>query len=475
MRKRIPGTRFASGFIVFMFVIITARSASSQSGINDWGVFLSLRETRQFDRTNNDVPVEDRIADSASTGFSYSTRTEHSSFVANGRVGVNVQRKPETNQRERLNYGGGLAWNYQPSARSQMRLSQRVSKNIRLETLSNLGVLAGNFDTLTATTSWSFQHQSGPRTSWNTSLGYGYREIDNPDPVAGSQIVLDEDPFGEDVAIPLDISNESDVLEPPDGENDVLRILATEGFIETNARSHRGSASFGLNHSFTQRTSLNVGAGAGYRSIDSSSPRGGTFGSFRATLQNSIRASSAISAGYTLSRTLVADPGVAVQTLFGGWSYSPSTSSLSIRLFGGASRYESAGGPATTTPVANATLSGAVTSSTTAGLSYRRQFSVPQGFGRSLLIDYLNANLAQQFGGRVSARIMAGASFGSQPLDETEQRNTLRAGATLTVKLVGGLNVGTSYFHTELERRNAVSEVKDTRKNWSIYLNFATK
>lgn len=453
-------------------MIVTTRVASPQSA-NDWSVFVRLRETRQFDRTNDGVPVEDRTADSASAGLSYSTRTQRSTFGANARAGVNAQREPATDQR--LTYGAALAWTYQPSERSEMRLSQNVSRNLRLETLSDLGVFTGNFDTLTATTSWGYQLQSGPRTSWNANLGYGYRQIDNAEPVDGSQIVLDEDPFANDVAIPVDVADDSDILEISDGEDDLLQILATEGFVDTNPRSHRGSASFGLNHSFTQRTSLNVGAGAGYRSITSSNSRGGTFGSVRAALQNNVTVSSAVSVGYTLSRTLVDDPGIAVHTLFGGWSYSPTTSSLSINLFGGASRYESGPGESTTTPVATATLSGALTSTTTAGLSYRRQFSVPQGFGRSLLIDYFNANLTQDFGARVSARLMSGVSLGSQPLDELDQRNTLRVGGSLSVDLIGGLSVGTSYFYTEIERRSAVGNFDDKRQNWSIYLNFATK
>ena len=201
---------------------------------------------------------------------------------------------------------------------------------------------------------------------------------------------------------------------------------------------------------------------------------GGTNGSARAIFQRTTSVSSAVSIGYTFSRTFVVDPSVAVHTLFAGWRYSPRTSSLSISLFGGASRWEAEGLPATTSPVANASISGALTSSTAAGLSYRRQFSVPRGFGRSLLIDYFNANLAQQIGARISAGVMAGASFASQPLDESLQRNTRRVGGRLSIRLIGGLRLGTSYFYTETEQRRALSTVDNERKNWSVHLNYST-
>ena len=327
MRNRYAAKRAAPYLIAFILMTVTTRPASPQSQQNDWSLFLSLRETRQFDRTSNGVPIEDRIADGASAGLTYSTRTERSTVSLNGRVGANTQREPATNERDRLTYGAGFSWSYRSSARSQMRLSQRVSKNIRLDTLSELGVFPRGFDTLTATTTWSYQHQSGPRTSWGTSLGYGYRKFDNARPIDGSQIVLDEDPFGDDVAIPTGVFDEPENLDLPDGENDVLRILATEGLLDTNTRSHRASASFGMNHSFTQRTSLGVGFGGGYRSIDSNNARDGTYGSARATIQRTTSVSGAMSIGYTLSRSFVVEPGVVVHTLFAGWSYSPRTSS----------------------------------------------------------------------------------------------------------------------------------------------------
>ena len=276
MRKRHALER-VSAYLIAILLLMTVAASSARAQGNDWRLFLSLRETRHFDRLQNDVPLEDRINNGATAGLSYSTRTERSTISLNGRVGVNVLREPADQSRDRLNYGAGFAWSYRASARSQMRLSQRVSKNIRLDTLAELGVLPRNFDTFTATTGWSFQKQTGPRTSWNTSLGYGFREFGNTVPIDGSQIVLDEDPFEDDLAIPIDVFDvdEEDALDLPDGEDDVLRILATEGLLDTNTRSHRASASFGLSHSFSQKNSLNVGIAGGYRSIDSDNARRG--------------------------------------------------------------------------------------------------------------------------------------------------------------------------------------------------------
>lgn len=468
--ERVPTTLI----LVLPLMTLAPRPARSQQ--NDWSLFLSLRETRQSDRGQTGRAFDDRITDGASAGLSFSTRTERSSVGFNARTGVNFQREPDTESRDRLNYGGGFAWNYRTSPRSSMRLSQNVSKNIRLETLSELGRIGADFDTLTATTRWSFQHQSGPRTSWGTTLGYGYREFGNRAPVEASEIVLNEDPFGDEVAIPTEAFTPTDFdeMELPDGEEDILRIVATEGLNTTDAVSHRASASFGLNHSFTQRTSFNVGVAGGYRSIDASRAREGSYGSVQAVLQRSTSVSSAVSTGYTFSRTLVIDPSVGLHTVFAGWSYSPTTSTLSIRLFAGASRYEAEGLPSTTAPVATASLAGALSRSTTAGIAYRRQFSVSRGFGRSLLIDYFSANLSQQIGSRVSAQINAGLTLGSDPLDDSLERDHWRAGGSLTARLVGGLRAGTSYHYTETEQtgEDAVSERQ--RSTWSFYLSYST-
>ena len=69
---------------------------------------------------------------------------------------------------------------------------------------------------------------------------------------------------------------------------------------------------------------------------------------------------------------------------------------------------------------------------------------------------------------------MAGLSFGSDPLEESSQRNTRRAGGSLTIQLIGGLRFGTSYFYSEIEQRRAFSNVDEKRKNWSFYLNYST-
>ncbi len=242
---------------------------------------------------------------------------------------------------------------------------------------------------------------------------------------------------------------------------------------DRRARSQNAYASFGLNHSTGRYTTLGFSINGGYRSIDSTFAQDGPAGSVQLFIQRALGLASAVSAGYTFQRSFVIDPNTTIQTLFGGWTYSPEDSSVSATLFGGASRYDAEGGPSATQPVANASLAGNLTQSTTASISYRRQFSMPLGFGRSLLIDYANAGITQSFGTRVDASATIGASYGTDPLDEDSQFDTRRAGGELTARIIGGLRFGTSYYHVENEQRRSGGAFDETLNNWSIYLTYS--
>jgi hypothetical protein len=95
------------------------------------------------------------------------------------------------------------------------------------------------------------------------------------------------------------------------------------------------------------------------------------------------------------------------------------------------------------------------------------------GFGRSLLIDYGQAGITQRFGTRVDASATIAASYGSDPLDEDSQLETRRAGGALTVRIVGGLRLGSSFFYVENEQRTLVSGFEGSYKNWSLYLTYS--
>ena len=473
MRKPYALERRAPYLVAFILMTTTASStlAQTQSGGNNWSVFLTLRHTEAIDRVQNDIATADRIQNGADAGISFATRTQRSNVSFFGRVGANVSE--DDRFQNQATYGVGFAWNYRTSSRSNMRLSQAFTKNLRLETLANLGVVPNDFNTTSATTTWSFQQQSGPRTSWSAGMGYQFTELRNLTPIGGSQIVLGEQPFGDEISIPLIDATEPAELELPDGEQEILRILATEGLTDRRARSQNAYLSFGLNRSIGRSTTLGFSMNGGYRSIDTRFAQDGATGRVQLFIQRALGLSSAASVGYTFQRSFVIDPNTTIQSLFVGWTYSPEDSSLSATLFGGASRYDAEGNPGTTQPVANASLAGNLTQSTTTIISYRRQFSMSLGFGRSLLIDYGQAGITQRFGTRVDASATIAASYGSDPLDEDSQLDTRRAGGALTVRIVGGLRLGTSYFYAENEQRTLVSGSQGSYKNWSLYLTYS--
>jgi hypothetical protein len=452
--------------------MISSASPQTQSPEDPWSLSLSLRETRESDRDLNGDPSEDRVIDGADATIGYSTRTERSNVGFMGRVGGNMY-QDEAFQ-DQLTYGAGFSWNYRTTERSQMSLTQSVNKNLRLDTLSNLGVTTNDLNTLSANTQWSFQGQSGPRTSWSTGLSYNYIELTSPAPIPGSQIVLDEQPFGDEISIPLIDASDPAQVELPNGETNILRILATEGVSGRGTNAHEGYASFGLNHSIGQRTSLGFSVNGGYRSIDTSQAQDGPVAVVQMFLQQATTTSSAVSGAYTFQRSFVIDPNITIQTLFTGWSYSPNDSSVAISLFVGASRYDAEGVDTTTQPVANASATGNLTPSTSVSASYRRQFSMPLGFGQSLLVDYADVNINQAIGSRVNAIASAGMSLGTDPLDDGSKLDTLRAGGSVTVRIVGGLSAGTSYFYVENEQQTSISRFDDSYKTWSFYLAYGT-
>ncbi len=203
MRKPYALERRAPYLVALILMTTSASStlAQTQSGGNNWSVFLTLRHTEELDRVRNDILFPDRVSNGADAGITFATRTRRSNVGFFGRVGANVYL--DDLFQNQVTYGAGFSWNYRASSRSNMHLSQAFNKNLRLETLANLGFVPNDFGTTSATTTWSFQQQSGPRTSWSAGLGYQFIELTNLTPIRGSQIVLDEQPFGDEISIPL--------------------------------------------------------------------------------------------------------------------------------------------------------------------------------------------------------------------------------------------------------------------------------
>ena len=253
-------------------------------------------------------------------------------------------------------------------------------------------------------------------------------------------------PFGDALVIPAPEPQAPTELEVPDGEVAALNILATEGLGVRSITNQWASAFFGAQHFVTQRTSLGFNIGAGYRTIDRDQLDAGEGAEAvaRLSLNRVVGRSSQVGINYAARRSLALDPETTVQTLFGGWTYTPRSRPLSVQLAGGASYFEGAGAGTRLSPVANVSIAGSPTRSTSASLAYSRQFSSSLGFGRTLMTDFLNASLSQAIGSRLDLSLGAGASLSQDPLDEDSSFEARTVGGSLTFRVVNNLSVGTS-------------------------------
>ena len=453
-------------------MLMSARSsvAQTQTDRYGWSTTASVTHTQEVNRVRNDEPFPNRIWNGLDAGLTFTTRTPRSLFGVYGRVGANVF--DDQQFENQLTYGAGFTWDYRTSSRSNMSLTQSFNKNLRLDTLSDLGLVPNDFNTTSATTTWSFQQRSGPRTSWSVGAGYSFTELGNRTPIRPSQIVLNESPFGNEISIPLIDTSAPTEIDLPNGEEQILRILTTEGLVDRTARSQTLYGSFGLNHAIGERTKIGFNVNGGYQTINTSVAGDGPASRAQAFFQRALTTSNFANVGYTFERSFVVEPQTTIQTLFGGWTYASDSSSFSATVFGGASRFQADGAEAATQPVANVSVSGNLTPSTSASASYRRQFTMPLGFGRSLLMDYTSANLTQTFGARVTASIDAGGSFGSDPLVEGSQIDTRRAGANASVRIVGGLRAGANYYYIQNEQVAEDFSVFETYGTWSVYISY---
>lgn len=376
-----------------------ASPALAQEPPNDWSFSLGFQESNEYDLVENGIAREDRVLDNVNASLSFSTRTERSQFSLFGRLGSDFYR--EGDERDRLNYGGGFSWTRQSSPLFNMSLSQNVNRGFMLSTLSSIGLLASNVDTLSATTSWGMQYQTSPRTTIATSVNYSYIEWQNEQRIEGSQIVLEESPFANDFPDPAVEPTPGGDLLVLDAEDMVLGIIATEGLRAGDSKTHQASANFGVQRRLTERTSIGFDVAGSYRTIDYSfQSLEGSEGAFRFWTQRALGRTSNVQATYQVRRSLVLEPTTTVHSASGGLSYSPREKDLTLRLHGGASYFQ-AEGSESLTPTADVAFSTGLTRSTRFDASYQRQFASALGFGRTLLMDYANVSLTQNFGSSV--------------------------------------------------------------------------
>jgi hypothetical protein len=452
----------------------------AQEPPTQWTFTIGARETNQFNRIDDGVPVDDRIMDAANTSLALSTQTERDQFGLFGRVGANVYRSGE--DRERLNYGAGLSWSRQFSVQSMSRLSLSVDRGFRAETLSSLGLLAPGVDTFATNASWRLQHQTTPRTSISTSLNYHHIDLETDEPIPGSQIVPDEPPFLDDFPPLPSPQNPSDDggLIVPDVEDTVVDIIATEGFSTNQTSSHHAFAGFGVSHLISEYSQLGFDVSGGYRIFDSETSdvedrRDGGQAGLRVYTQRRIGQSSNIGTQYSVSRSLVREPATTIHNLVGNYGYTPTSRNLSLNVSAGAAYYVAESLHSQITPVANVAFAAGLTRSTQFSAAYRRQFSQSIGFGRTLLIDYMTVGLTQNIGSRVDFALRGGASFATDPLVENSGYDAVRGGANLTWRVIDSVHLGTSFYHIIREQLPEEELSKSSRNVWSVYANYVAR
>jgi hypothetical protein len=452
-------------------LIALAAPAAAQEPQGEWNLTTGARESNEFSRVFNGLEQEDLILDNFHFSLGYQTRTEKSQYGLFGRVGANAYREAENS--DRLNYGGGFSWSYTPSTRFNSTLQLAADKGFQGETLSNLGVLAPGVDTSAVLGSWSFEYLTGPRTTLSVALAYDYVRFESGDPIPGSQIVLGQAPFRDEFRRLLRDPEPDDIVPLPDAEGDVLDILAREGFLAGDNRSHSGTAIVGLSHQVSEYSSLGFDFGAGYRSVDTLDARylsEGAQGAFRFWTQRRQGPSGTLALSYEVSRSLVTEPATTVQSAIGG--YSISSDRFAMRLTGGASYYLAENDVSSVAPVADVSVDAEVTRTTRFSAAYRRQFSQALGFGSTLLIDYGSVSFTQQFGPKVDLALLAGGTFGADPQIEGSRYDAWQWGGTLTYRIVESFHVGGSFFALDTEQVGLTAFTDTTRNLASVFVTY---
>lgn len=470
--KAFKGTLVTVGLSLSLTNLTTAQEQQPRT---TWNVGLGIQEANQYDRLFNDVFQQDQILDNANATFGFSTRTPRARVGLFGRVGADFYRKGSYS--DRVNYGGGFSWDFAPSERLRSILSQNVNRGFMIQTLSELGVLAPNVDTLAANTSWSLDYRTSPRTMVSTTLAYSFAEFESDQAIPGSQIVLNQQPLtGPFRSFGLERAGTDNELQVPDAQDAVLQILATEGIGVSKTTSHWATAIFGLRHRLTEYSMIGLDLGGGYRTIHTATeePRDGAEGAFRVWAAKDIGSSTQASANYTFRRSLALRPNTTIHSLIGGFGHHTEGGRIDFDFRGGASYYQAETMKDSLTPTADARFTASLSRSTRFSSSYQRLFSQSLGFGRTLLIDLVNLSLEQEIGSRLTATALGGGSFATDPLVDGSRFDAVRAGGMVQYRILGGLSAGTSWFALRTEQGEGRGLDKTDQKLWSIFLNFNT-
>jgi hypothetical protein len=467
------GNVAAAGLLLVLSVGVATMTAA-QEAPSTWNFSLGFHEANQYDRIVDEIAQEDEILDNANATLGYSTRTQHARVSIFGRLGADLYRRGSI--QNRLNYGGGISWDYSPSGRLRSLFSQNVSRGFMVETLSELGVLAPNVDTISTNTSWNLDFQSSPRTTLSTTLGYNYTSFETDQAIPGSQIVLNQQPVTSLFPPFSNDGSQNGELAVPDAQDAALQILATEGLTFRNTKSRWANAAFGVQHRWTQYSSFGFDILGGYRTlaIDLREPQDGADGALRVWALKNIGTSTQTSVNYSVRRSLALSPNTTIQSLLGGLGYKISGGRLDFQFQGGATYYQAEQLKSSLSPAIETSLNASLTRSTRLSATYQRVFTQSLGFGRTLLIDFGNLSLSQDFGSRVTATALAGGSFGADPLVADSKFDAVRVGGSVVFRIVGGLEAGTSLFSLRTEQVDEHGSRTIDQKLWSIFVNLRT-
>jgi hypothetical protein len=461
---------------MILLSFLTPAVASSQSRPQQWNFMLGAREANELSRIVNGVEENTRIADNVNSALSFFSNKPQSTLNLFGRLGVNLFR--EGDNRKRYTYGGGFGWTHAASERFQTQLSAAFSRGIRLETQSNLGILAPDIQSMSGNVQWKTSYQSGPRTTVSTSLGYIRTHVQNSQPIDGSEIVLDTQPFVDEFSRPLDSITSAARNTLADAETDVLNILATQGLLSKDTSTQYASLSANVTQQLSENSSIGFDLLGGYRQIDyqgTLGTRDGAQGAIRFQADRRVGTTNSLGTAYQFQRSLAIVPNTTVQTLVAGLTHTDQRRDLSFRLFGGASLYQTDVTQSRVSPVGEASFSAGLTRSMTIGAQYRRQYSLSTGFGRSLLIDYGNVTLTQNFGSKADVSLIAGVSRATNPADEGLSRDARRYGGSFTYHILEALRVGTTLFQAETKRSNLGTSQDTSRLLWTIFITFSSQ
>lgn len=424
-------------------IAFTPTSASGQAVRKQWALSVFFQETgtrdARFVGTEENQEGQAEIFDSITGRFGYSRLTERSQLALSGWGSADVFR--QTGQWNDT-YGGSFAWSYDRS-RFAVNVTQGVSFGVNPGTLSAVGLVPSP-----DTRAWSLQSSGGIsyRVSSRTTIGVNVLaeriSFANLQAVAGSQIVPEDPPVERDISSVLPEAPEPDEQDPldslPNSERRILGVIASEGLQESDIASTSVDTVFGLTHRVSERTRVSAGFSAGIRTFESETLRTGpTFGGFL-NLGRQITRKDTLFLGYGVRYSSSQQPTVFQQSLTAGWNrvLRERLPNLNLDAEGGISQFRAFEEAAQEMfPVVDVGLSSQATRSTSVGVRFQSRPNESLGFGSSLRMSYLLANLGQRLGSKVELTANGGYLLGEDILRPDRKSRGYRFGAGIIFQL----------------------------------------